>query len=72
MQKQPHIMIANQLNVVTMKKYVVLKNYEHCLPDVKGVFASHEEAAAFAQLYAKTDSASTYSVAIIIATTSEQ
>lgn len=72
MQKQPHITIANQLNVVTMKKYVVLKNYEHCLPDVKGVFASHEEAAAFAQLYAKTDSASTYSVAIIIATTSEQ
>ena len=55
-----------------MKKYVVLKNYEHCLPDVKGMFASHEEAAAFAQLYAKTDSANTYSVAIIIATTSEQ
>lgn len=68
MQKLSLILIANQLNIITMKKYVVLKNYNssNLLPDVVGQFDDCDDAKAFAVLNHMTDRDHNYTVAAVL------
>ena len=67
MQMSQLILIANQLNITTMKKFVVLRNYsnENILPDVVGVFDDRDDAKVFATLNHKTNEQYAYTVAIV-------
>lgn len=54
-----------------MNQYIVIRHYntDGILPDVKGEFASKEDALVFATLCHKTDTEHRYSVARLIAVT---
>ena len=67
MQKLSLIIIANQLNITTMKKYITVKvwNYETA-PSVVGHFDTIADAQAFAELSHKTEPEYNFAVAEVV------